>query len=267
MTAAQPISTLATSELGAQDEGAPPQHPLWLSVLLHLLPGAALTAFVVAAAPVVTGWGFPPVFALFAGIGLVIVPLELGWLALHARRTTGRWSPLAAVDYRVRLPWRRVARLSAVLLVAFMVPLVVSMLLLDEWLAANLFAWMPEAILQFSSTEEAGPMAGWATAVMVVVAFAGNGILGPITEELYFRGHLLPRLSRYGRGAPVLNTVLFSLYHLWTPWQNPARILGFLPLTWTAWRLRSVQVAAAAHMTINVVFLLLLVAATAGAAG
>jgi uncharacterized protein len=265
MTVAQPVRPDQGPVTPLTDAG-PPQHPLWLSVLLHLLPGAALTAFVVAVAPLVTGWGFPLVFALFAGIGLVIVPLELGWLASHARRTTGRWSPLAAVDYRVRLPWCRVARLAALLFAAFMVPFLVSTLFLDEWLAENLFAWMPEPILQFSGTEGHEPVEPWAIAVTVIVAFVCNGVVGPITEELYFRGHLLPRISRYGRAAPVLNTVLFSLYHFWTPWQNPARILGFLPLTWTAWRLRSVQVAAAAHVTINVVFLLLLVGATLGGA-
>ena len=92
----------------------------------------------------------------------------------------------------------------------------------------------------------------------MVVAVAFNGVLGPVVEELYVRGHLLPRIERLGRGAPVLNTVLFSLYHFWTPWQNLARILGFLPITWAAWRHRSVQVSIAAHVTINLVFLLLL---------
>lgn len=79
------------------------QHPLWLSVVLSLFPGVALGAFIVATAPVLKGWGLDPIFALFGGIGLVIVPLELGCLALVARRTTGSWSPLAVTDYRSKL--------------------------------------------------------------------------------------------------------------------------------------------------------------------
>jgi hypothetical protein len=38
-------------------------------------------------------------------------------------------------------------------------------------------------------------------------------------EEYYFRGYLLPRLSRFGSLAPVINVALFSLYHFFTPWQ------------------------------------------------
>jgi membrane protease YdiL (CAAX protease family) len=45
-----------------------------------------------------------------------------------------------------------------------------------------------------------------------------------VVEEMYFRGYLLPRISRLGAWAPLVNTVLFSLYHLFTPWLNVGRI-------------------------------------------
>ena len=96
-----------------------------------------------------------------------------------------------------------------------------------------------------------------------MIAFACNGVAGPITEELYFRGHLLPRLERYGRWAPVINTVLFASYHFFSPWRYPAIIVGFLPITWMAWRKRSVLVSIAAHMMINMATVLLIAAALA----
>jgi uncharacterized protein len=252
------MTTLQTAPPGtaAADRGSPPQHPLPLSILLHLFPGAALTAFIVLAAPTVVTLGFPVVFALFAGIGLVIVPLELGYLFLHAKRTTGTWSLAGTVDYRRRLPRKQLVRWTAGLTVWFMVFLALSTALLDEWLAETFFAWMPESILQFSRVGEAGePVATWALVTLLVVAFVFNGVVGPVVEELYFRGHLLPRLERFGRGAPVLNTVLFLLYHFWTPWQVPARVVGLLPMTWLVWRERSIQLGIATHVTINLLFL------------
>jgi hypothetical protein len=54
---------------------------------------------------------------------------------------------------------------------------------------------------------------------------------------------------------------LFATYHFFSPWRYPAIIVGFLPITWLAWRGRSVFVSIAAHMTINMVTVLLLVAA------
>jgi hypothetical protein len=37
---------------------------------------------------------------------------------------------------------------------------------------------------------------------------------------------LLPRISRFGGWAPLINTVLFSLYHFFTPWQLLGRRPG-----------------------------------------
>lgn len=237
------------------------QHSLPLSILLHLLPGAALTVFIVAAAPVVRGWGLPAVFALFVGIGLVIAPIELGILFAHARRTTGTWRLHSTVVYRQRLPRRRLIPVVIALFAWFTLLLIVSTALLDAWIAERFFAWIPDAIRQFSDVGAAGESAPvHLVVVMLVVAFVLNGFVGPVVEELYFRGYLLPRIDRLGRWAPVLNTTLFSIYHFWTPWQNPARILGFLPIAWVAWRRQSVQVAIAGHVSINVVFLLGMVA-------
>jgi uncharacterized protein len=235
----------------------PEQHRLWWSVLLHLLPGAALTVFIVTVAPAVRSAGLPIVFALFAGIGLVIVPIELGILFAHAKRTTGSFSLRSTVVYRERIPTRRLVAVTIGLFAWFTAWLVLATAVLDEWIAERFFAWIPDAILQFSMVDQAGESAPTsALVVLVVVAFVFNGVVGPVTEELYFRGFLLPRIDRYGRWAPVLNTVLFSLYHFWTPWQNLTRIIGFLPLSWLAWREHSTQVAMAAHVTINLVFLL-----------
>jgi CAAX protease family protein len=66
-----------------------------------------------------------------------------------------------------------------------------------------------------------------------------------------------------GSSSPPLrlNTVLFSLYHFWSPWQNLARIVGLLPWVYVVWRKRSVQLSIAVHVTANTIFLLLLVPA------
>ncbi len=260
MTSIQPATRLAEHPVDRSDDRSPQspeQHRLWWSILLHLLPGAALTLFVVVAAPALRSAGFPTVFALFAGIGLVIVPIELGVLFAHARRTTGTFSLRSTVVYRERLPARRLVPITIGLFAWFAVWLVVATAVLDEWIAERFFTWIPDAIWQFSMVDQAGESAPTsALVILVVVAFVFNGVVGPVTEELYFRGYLLPRIDRYGGWAPVLNTVLFSLYHFWTPWQNLTRIVGLLPMTWLAWRTRSTQLAIATHVTINLVFLL-----------
>jgi membrane protease YdiL (CAAX protease family) len=141
---------------------------------------------------------------------------------------------------------------------------VLSIAVLDKWLADNIFGWMPESLLEFARVEDDDEDVGtWAVVALGLIAIAFNGIAGPITEELYFRGHLLPRIERMGRRAPVLNTVLFAVYHFFSPWRYPAIIIGFLPITWIAWRNRSIFVSIGGHMAVNMVTVLLIVASLA----
>ena len=79
------------------------------------------------------------------------------------------------------------------------------------------------------------------------------GFAGPIVEELYFRGYLLPRLTRFGRWAPLLHAVLFSVYHFWTPWQNPSRILLIGPMAYVVWWKRNLYLAMLAHGALNTI--------------
>jgi membrane protease YdiL (CAAX protease family) len=237
------------------------QHSILRSLVLHLWPGAVFTGFIVLA----TAIGIDPLFALFGGIGLVLAPLGLAYLALHARRTTGSWSPLKAVDYKNRVTAGRLLPLSAALAAWFLLVLIVSIATLDRFLSENVFYWMPDDLRQFASLEGEESLSTAEVAVFLVVAFLFNGIAGPVAEELYFRGHLLPRLERYGAWAPVISTALFAVYHFFSPWRYPAIVIGFMPITWAAWRNRSIYISLASHMTINLVTVLLLFAAAVGA--
>lgn len=253
---------LRRSELGPSPaQVAPPlppeQHSLVRSLVLHLFPGAALFAFVVAAAAI----GVPAVVALLAGIALVVVPLELGYLLFQGRRRSGHWSLSEVVAYGESMPSKGVALWAVPLVAWFIVILIFSTAVLDERIAEGVFSWYPESIREFASFDEGTTYATWILVVFFAAAFAINGVLGPIVEELYFRGHLLPRIDRYGRGAPLLNAVLFSLYHFWTPWQNAGRVLALLPWIYTVWRKRSLKLSIAVHISVNCIFLLLVLAA------
>ncbi len=47
--------------------------------------------------------------------------------------------------------------------------------------------------------------------------FLIDGLVLPVVEELYFRGYLLPRGSCSGRSRSLVNAGLFTIYHLWQP--------------------------------------------------
>jgi hypothetical protein len=87
--------------------------------------------------------------------------------------------------------------------------------------------------------------------ITVIVFFLMNVIVGPIVEELFFRGYLTSKISRYGKWAPLIVTVLFSIYHLWLPFNNLFRIAIFFPAAYIAWKERNIFITIAFHIFCN----------------
>lgn len=89
--------------------------------------------------------------------------------------------------------------------------------------------------------------------ITVVLFVIANSLVLPITEELYFNGYMLPRLQRFKGFAPVIVTVIFSLYHFWSPWQNIRRIIGCLPYVYTVWKKENIYIGIIVHCLCNLV--------------
>lgn len=102
------------------------------------------------------------------------------------------------------------------------------------------------------------PLLFWTT-VSLLMLF-GN-LVGPLVEELYFRGYLLPRLAHLGRWGAVVNGILFALYHFWSPWYVVSRAIGILPIAFFARSKRNVVVTILVHCTLNTVGTLMALAA------
>lgn len=148
---------------------------LWWTIALHLLPGLAFGAFILVAVPVLANYDIDPLFALFGGIALVPVPIELGYLAVQAHRTVGSWSPLAAVAYRKRHALGAELRQAIILAGWFIALLVVSIAVLDRPIADHVFGWVPHQILQFASMEGEAPV-GLELAAVIVIAFVAGDL-------------------------------------------------------------------------------------------
>ena len=236
------------------------QHSVARTVVLHLLPGALITAFYVGAAPVVRSLGFPSLMAIFLAIGFVLIPFELGYLIYQARKNASTLG--SVVLYRQPVPRGQFVALVLGLLAWWGICSVLLFPPLDEFFRENVFSWLPGWFLfaeDFTRYSTAALLITWTLGLVV------NGIAGPVVEEMYFRGYLLPRISRLGAWAPLLNTVLFSLYHFFTPWLNVGRIIGLLPMIYVAWWKKSIYVSIAVHVLGNAIPMLLMLAVLLGA--
>lgn len=76
-------------------------------------------------------------------------------------------------------------------------------------------------------------------------------ILNILTEELYFRAYLLPKMVKYGKSAWILNGTLFALYHTYQLWLIPQILPLSLFMAFAVYRCRSIWPAFVIHMLAN----------------
>ena len=136
--------------------------------------------------------------------------------------------------------------------------------LIEPPLIAGLFGWLPDWFVTPIDLDGADAYSRTVWVATLVAFFAINGFVGPLVEELYFRGYLLPRMEYLGRWAPLVNVALFSLYHFWSPWQIVARILGFGPTVTAVWWKRNVYLGMVVHCSLNAIAVLLVASMVAG---
>lgn len=89
--------------------------------------------------------------------------------------------------------------------------------------------------------------------ILLTCVFYGifNVFLGTITEELYFRGYLTSHYNKQGIFTPILITILFSLYHLWLPFDNVFRILAFSPVAYVSYKKKNIYICLCFHFMCN----------------
>ena len=221
-------------------------HSLGKSLFLHLAPGVAnITAILLGLA---TFWNpsLPPelIYGVFTNI-FVLIPVQLGYLYyLAKKRDNPGWSLEGIVVYNQPISWPR----YFIWVPAILAPTAIVFTALEpitDWLETSLVGISFYARYQMTEVSEV-------TGIVLFANIVLTGILVPITEELYFRGYLLPRMpSRFGRLKPAAHSVLFAIYHFDSPWMIPVRTLGILPLIYTTIHTRNVRPAIIAHCLVN----------------
>ncbi len=230
-----------TERVGAAVE----PHSLAKCLLLHLAPGAANMAAILLGFAALWNPTLPPelIFGVFANV-FVLIPVQLGYLYyLAKKRGNPGWSLEGVVVYTRPLPWLR----QFLWVPAILVPTAVVFVVLgpvSDWLEAFLGVSIYAKYRMTGVSEVVG--------IVLVAHILLSGLLVPITEELYFRGYLLPRMpTRFGRLKPVAHSLLFSIYHFDTPWMIPVRTLGLLPLIYITMHTHNIRPAIVAHCLVN----------------
>ena len=225
----------------------PTQHSLAQSFLLHLLPGVLIAVVFFSTVPLARQWQLPPFMAQCFADLIVLVPSVLGYLYYQGYQRNGRLSLEGVVLYRDRLPWWQFAGLVPVILVAAG-GLTVLLAPLGAGIFSQFFAWLPNIFLTATDLHvySQSTLIGSYLVFVLMIVFTA-----PILEELYFRGYLLPRMARFGIWAPVTHSVLFALYHVWSPWLAIGRALSVLLLVVMVQRKRNIYLGMTVHIIGN----------------
>jgi len=85
----------------------------------------------------------------------------------------------------------------------------------------------------------------------LVLLMAITLLLNILTEELYFRAWMLPKLSRYGGWSWVINGIFFALYHTFQFWLFPTLLVASLFFAFIFYKSKSIWPSFAAHLIGN----------------
>ena len=220
------------------------QHTPGVSLGLHLFPGVLIGIFYFTCHGFITARGFPSIMVLMLSVVVVLIPVELGILLYQARKKSGTFSLTGIVAYLqpIRKRWYLVLVPGLFIIIG----LVFTMMRpVDEFLQRELFSWMPSL--------DSGLGGGYTKNVLILTyGLVGvfGVVIGPLVEELYFRGFLLPRMQYAGRWAPLLHSLLFAIYHVFTPWMIVTRTIGMLPLIFAVKR-KNLFISIIVHILVN----------------
>lgn len=180
----------------------------------------------------------------------ILITFELGHLIYQGKKRNGKWSLRGIVLYREHMPIRLYAYLVPLLtILAFIILILTSPL---DTILIDMLSWLPKWFVMADTTQyvhypKSSLIITFALALML------NGIVFPLIEEIYFRGYLMPRISRFGLWTPVIGHFLFTIYHFWQPYNYPTVFLGVLPLTLALWWKRNIRLGIITHCLLNII--------------
>jgi len=234
------------------------QHSLMKSLLLHVAPGVLVTVVFLLLKPLLYSTGYPPLLAFLLAVLLIDIPFMLGVMLNEGKKLNGRFSLEGVVLYREKVSLKTFAW---VFVGAFVVLYLLIMLSapVSSLMAEKVFSWMPEWIFLDEVTQYEG-YAKNALVPVFTLHLLITGIILPWVEELYFRGYLMPRISRYEIWTPLIGGLFFGLYHVWQLFGFVGVSLLGAGLGYVVWWVKDIRLSISLHVFANAlvrVFLLM----------
>lgn len=195
-----------------------------------------------------------PHILLFCILGtFTLVPMELGVIILASKKEYGAYSLKSAFTGQEKIAFWKI---SVIAFVFFLAAGLLSIFVAP--IENQIFATMRSNVLDnlpmgFDWTNYEYMKSFSKPMLILTCVYYGifNVLIGPITEELYFRGYLTSHYKKQSSITPILIAVLFSLYHFWLPFNNAFRILTFVPVVYMAYKKKNLYISIYFHCLCN----------------
>jgi membrane protease YdiL (CAAX protease family) len=212
-------------------------------IFLHLFPGIIILLVAFLFSSPIIGINLPLYLSLILAIIFGLIPTEL----LIIKYFAWKWK-MKIKD--VILFKEKILKKFPLIIISSIITVLGLVLLpnFESQLWGNIFNFIPDWFridrLNIAEMEY--------LKLTLILNLVFNGFFGPLVEELYFRGFLLPRMKMFGKLAPLINVILFSLYHFTTPWANISRILATTPLVYSVWSNKNIKIGIIVHCSLNI---------------
>jgi membrane protease YdiL (CAAX protease family) len=221
-----------------------------LLIVLHLLPGLIFAGFFFVLSRVFIQHGYTGYLALLISIPVCLAPIELGVMLFWSSRFTGRIAVMEAVVYRRQGTAAEYIVLPLLLFICWGV-LAISMSPIYQYVETHLAIFLPSWTTQEALIRGLIGVSQTQRSITLALGVILSGFVAPIVEELYFRGFLLPRMEHWGWVAPVVNALLFGIYHFYFPGNVPGIFVTWLPISYVVMRMKNWRIGAVVHCLIN----------------
>lgn len=195
-----------------------------------------------------------PNILLFCIIGtFTMFPIELGIILNASKKETGKYSLTSAfAGYEKMSLWKIFVAAFVFFGIAGVLSVTVAPIEnhLFSGLRSGLLSHLPTGF-DWTDYEYLKTFSKPVLTVTCIYYFVFNVFVGPITEELFFRGYLASHYNKQTAFTPILIVILFSLYHFWLPFNNVFRILAFAPAAYVAYKKRNIYISILFHCMCN----------------
>lgn len=224
------------------------QLPLTRLLFNHFYVGVFITLFYIWIGPKFIQNGLPGISVLLIAELVILAPLVLIHLWWSRQQENVRLS------FRELIPMQQKLSVRAFLLWTFggflaCLLIYIPLYPMGLYLRETLFAWLPE--WYFNPTYGTDDIQLVARVFLFGILI--DGFIGPVAEEFFFRGYLLPRMAFLKKWAPIVNGALFGLYHFWQP-HNLIALMGLgIVLSYVVWKTKNIYIGMAIHILLNVI--------------